>query len=174
MKNERIVPLKNYVWLGIILLVTCGALYYFYLWYTEYSNDRLYKPILDERLLEIKYNEIDAYVSENANVVVYASTLGNRTIRNFENKLYNLIDEYGIRERMVYLNVSGFADSEAIMHMLKNKYLVDGVSFLDSMPSILLFRDGVIEDVYFIKENNYSIIRLENYLKTMNVIDVYD
>ena len=29
-------------------------------------------------------------------------------------------------------------------------------------------------DIYFVKENNYSIVRLENYLKAMNVIDVYD
>ena len=40
-KNDRVIPKVNYFWLTLIILVTCGLLYYFYLWYTEYSEDRL-------------------------------------------------------------------------------------------------------------------------------------
>lgn len=173
-KNDRVIPKVNYFWLALIILVTCGLLYYFYLWYTEYSEDRLSKPLLNEIFFEIKYNEIDNYALENSVVVVYSSLVGDKKIRKFENELVQLADEFDIKQKLVYLNVSEFVDNRILVNELNKKYSIDNISFLDSVPSILLFNSGELVDIYFVKENNYSIVRLENYLKAMNVIDVYD
>ena len=40
-KDLREVPVKNYIFLGIIILVTILLLFYFYLWYLTYEESKL-------------------------------------------------------------------------------------------------------------------------------------
>lgn len=172
MKNDRIVSKKNYILLIIILIATCGILYYFYLWYGEYSNNWLYKPILSDALFQIKYNEIDDYVIENNNACIYVSYVGNKKTRDFEKKFLNLINNYHINNDILYLNLSEIADDKKIFNYLKEKYTINNYNIFDGLPNILAFKNGLLDDIYFINENNYSINRVDNYLKAINVIEV--
>ena len=71
-KDElRKVPVKNYVILGVVIVVTVLILYYFYLWVDVYKESKINIPIMDKYMTVINYNEfgniIDRYICKNVN-----------------------------------------------------------------------------------------------------------
>ena len=69
--NLRVIPIKNYLILGIVIIVTLLLLYYFYMWIDAYNETKLNKPILDKYLEVINYNELDDYLIENQDTIIY-------------------------------------------------------------------------------------------------------
>ena len=53
MKKE--IPLKNYILLSIVLILTIVVVTYFFMWENTYEKSRLQTPILDDYLLVINY-----------------------------------------------------------------------------------------------------------------------
>ena len=60
--NGREIPLKNYIILGLVVLLTLGLVYYFYLWYITYEESKLNETIMDRYLEVINYNELNDYI----------------------------------------------------------------------------------------------------------------
>ena len=56
-ENLREVPIKNYIYLFIILLGSLLLLLYLYTWYETYNESKLNTSIMDEYLTVINYNE---------------------------------------------------------------------------------------------------------------------
>ena len=65
MKKEKEIPLKNYILLSIVLILTIVVVIYFFLWKNTYEKSKLQTPILDDYLLVINYNELNNYLVEN-------------------------------------------------------------------------------------------------------------
>ena len=62
MKKEKEIPLKNYILLSIVLILTIVVVIYFFLWKNTYEKSKLQTPILDDYLLVINYNELNNYL----------------------------------------------------------------------------------------------------------------
>ena len=91
-KDElRVIPIKNYIILGIVLLVSFLILYYLYLWHESYNESKLNVPILDKYMDVINYNELSDYLVENPDSIIYVSVLENSDIRSFEKKLKSVL-----------------------------------------------------------------------------------
>ena len=96
MKKEKEIPLKNYILLSIVLILTIVVVIYFFLWKNTYEKSKLQTPILDDYLLVINYNELNNYLVENKDAIIYVSKLNDESIRLFENKFKNIINKkYG-------------------------------------------------------------------------------
>lgn len=91
MKNDELrkIPTKNYIILGMVILVTLFILYYFYMWVDVYKESKINIPIMDKYMTVINYNELDNYVVENPNTIVYVSVLEDDKIREFEKQFKN-------------------------------------------------------------------------------------
>ena len=83
MKKEelRTIPTKNYIILGVVILVSILLLYYLYLWFDNYNETKLNMPILDKYMEVINYNELSDYLVENPDAIIYVSVLENSNIR---------------------------------------------------------------------------------------------
>ena len=76
MKKEKEIPLKNYILLSIVLILTIVVVIYFFLWKNTYEKSKLQTPILDDYLLVINYNELNNYLKiEGKNVKINFSSL---------------------------------------------------------------------------------------------------
>ena len=75
MKKEKEIPLKNYILLSIVLILTIVVVIYFFLWKNTYEKSKLQTPILDDYLLVINYNELNNYLVENKDAIIYVSDL---------------------------------------------------------------------------------------------------
>jgi len=161
--NEKLreVPPKNYLYLFLVLLGSILLIIYLYKWYETYNESKLNTTIMDQYLTVINYNELDNYIIENKDAVIYVSVLGNEDINKFEKKFKNLIAENNLRNDILYLNIS----SENI-DIATRKLNID-----KNFPYLVVYTNGVITDVYSIKDINFSNSKIEKYLNRIGVIE---
>ena len=165
MKNEkREVPVKNYIFLGIIILVTILLLFYFYLWYLTYEESKLNNQIMDRYLQVINYNELEDYIRENKNAYVYVSVLEDKPIRNFEIKFKSTIIDNSLKKEILYLDLTEIYSNKNKLDKANKEYNIDNKN-ISNVPCILVFEEGSLIKIYDIKENNYDIEQLEEFFE---------
>lgn len=162
MNNEkRIVPLKNYIILGVIILVTLLLLHYFYMWFDAYNETKLNRSILDKYMEKINYNELDNYLIENPNTIIYVSVLEDLEIRNFEKKFKEVFKNGEIQNNVLYLDITEDIKNQETKREMKNKYSINAVSILD-VPAILVIDNGELKSINTISSANYDIERIKS------------
>lgn len=141
----RKIPTKNYVIVVIMFLVTFLLVYYLYSWYKAYNEYQKEIPVIRNTLLEINSDEVDHYIKENADVVIYLCTASSNECRKYENNFKKLIEKKSLEESITYVNLSDvntkeftdkFNDSYKYKKELKNNY-----------PAIVIFKDGNVVDM---------------------------
>ena len=165
MKNERNIPFKNYIILAVTLILSIILVIYFYMWYDEFMSKRIYTPFLDDYLSVINYNELDDYLIENKNVVLYISALDDENTRMFEKKFKNVITEYSLNNSLLYMDLSSEKNDSSLFETILNKYN------LHDLPCIMIFKDGIMDEFYSIKNTKYDVDLLISYLKIEGVIN---
>lgn len=160
-KKEKLreIPKKNYIYLLLILLGTILLLIYIYKWYDTYNESELNTSIMNEYLTVINYNELDNYIIENKDAVIYVSILGNEKINRFERKFKNAILDNNLKNEILYLDLT----NENIYSVTK-KLQID-----ENFPHLVVYTNGIITDTYNIKENNYSSNKTIKYLNRIGV-----
>ena len=79
MKKEelRVIPSKNYIILGIVIIVTILLQYYFYMWVNIYNESKINKPILEDIGMKkeavLKERKIDEKTGEKLDRIIYSS-----------------------------------------------------------------------------------------------------
>lgn len=167
MKKEKEIPLKNYILLSIVLILTIVVVIYFFLWKNTYEKSKLQTPILDDYLLVINYNELNNYLVENKDAIIYISKLNNENIRLFENKFKNIINKNNLNNKILYLDLTEELKENNIVKKINKKYGKE----MTEVPTIVIIKDGKISSSYNIKENKYNIKLLEKYLEKEDVIN---
>lgn len=160
-ENLRKVPTKNYIYLSLILLGSILFLIYVYTWYNAYNQNKLNISIMNEYLTVINYNELDNYISENQNAIIYVSILGNEEINHFEKKFKNTIVDNNLKNNILYLDLTN-EDRIATTKTLK----ID-----QNFPYLVVYTNGQITDTYNIVENNYSTKKIEKYLNRIGATE---
>ena len=167
MKKEKEIPLKNYILLSIVLILTIVVVIYFFLWKNTYEKSKLQTPILDDYLLVINYNELNNYLVENKDAIIYVSKLNDESIRLFENKSKNIINKNNLNNKILYLDLTEELKENNIVKEINKKYGKE----MTEVPTIVIIKDGKISSSYNIKENKYNIKLLEKYLEKEDVIN---
>lgn len=163
--NKREVPIKNYIKLGIILLISILALFYLYLWYRTYEENRLNTPIMDNYLSIINYNELNDYLTENKNATIYLSKLNDNDIRSFEKEFKLIIQDNALKNKMLYLDLTNELDQNNEI-TITNNYTINE----SNLPVIVIIENSQVVEIYNIKENNYDENKLEAFLNQNNII----
>ena len=144
--NKKI-SIKNYIILGVVILVTLLILYYFYLWVDVYKESKINIPILDKYMTVINYNELDNYVVENPNTIVYVSVLEDEKIREFEKQLKNKYKNDEIMNEVLYMNITDDLMNKNIKNEMISKYSVNSLN-ITNVPCVLVFNNGVLSSIY--------------------------
>lgn len=161
-KDElRVIPIKNYIILGIVLLVSFLILYYLYLWHEGYNESKLNVPILDKYMDVINYNELSDYLVENPDSIIYVSVLENSDIRSFEKKLKSVLKKHEIENEILYMNIT-----DSINDIDKNDYMYGETSILD-VPLVMVFDNGILKSIYSIRNNDYDIQLFTEYVNSI-------
>ena len=165
MKKEklRVVPKRNYIILGIILIATLALVCYFYRWSKVYNEARLNERILDSYMDVINYNELEDYVIENPDTIIYVSVLQNSTIREFEKKFKKVLKNNEIDKRILYLDITDNITDSDIRKEMRKKYHINGV-YITDVPVIMVIEEGTLKNIYSISSNDYDIGKLKKFL----------
>ena len=162
------VPKKNYIILGMIILITMFILYYFYLWVDVYKESKLNIPIMDKYMNVVNYNEFDNFIVENPNTIVYVSVLENEKIREFEKNFKNKYKEKQIDKELLYMNITDDIKDKEIANDMISKYSINGIEITD-VPSILVFSNGELNSIYSISDNEYDVNKLVVYINNIEL-----
>ena len=150
----REIPLKNYIYLFLILLGSILLLLYIYTWYETYHENKLNTSIMNNYLTVINYNELDNYIIENKNAIIYVSILGDENINRFETKFKNDIVENNLKNTILYLDLTN-----------ENKEVATkSLQIEQNFPYLVVYTNGKITDTYSINENKYSTQKTIKYL----------
>ena len=159
-KNDklRVIPVKNYFILGVILLVSFLVIYYFYMWLDTYNETKLNSPILDKYLEVINYNELDDYLIENPNAIIYVSVLEDSNIREFEKKFKTILRKNELDKEILYMDITNDVNN------IDNEYVINGISITD-VPVIMVVDNGKLKSIYSIRNNDYDVDRLKLFIE---------
>ena len=160
-KTKKI-PVKNYIYLSIIVIASIFIIFYLYRWYDTYRESKLNISIMNNYLSVINYNELDDYIIENKNAIIYVSKLGDEKINKFEKSFKNMVVENDLRNSMLYLDVTNYN-----FDIVKEKLQIN-----TSLPCIVVYTNGKITDVYSITNNNYDMKKLNKYLNRIGATDI--
>ncbi len=153
-ENTKQVPFKNYIYLFCILLGSILLLFYIYTWYETYNENKLYTSIMNKYLTVINYNELDNYITETPNAILYVSVLGDKKINRFEEQFKNNISNSNLRNNILYLDITNEEKEDAM-----KKLNID-----TNLPYLVVYTNGKITDTYSIEKNNYSTKKTIKYL----------
>lgn len=177
MKEElRNIPKKNYVILGIVILVSLLIVYYLYMWFTAYTATKEGEAILDKYMTVINYNELDNYLVENPDGIIYVGILNDEEISKFERKFKNSIKNSKINKEVLYLNITDEISNVNKVKEMKERYTVNYAD-ITNVPNIMVFENGEIKTIYSIKDNGYDVdkaVKFINDIKLVNGGDVND
>lgn len=116
-KNERYIPLKNYVIAGLVIVFIIAITCYSFAWYKVFKENKVSTSYLvQEKIVtnEIKnLEEISDIFSEvPESYFVYISYTGSEEVYNMEKDLKNIIKEYNLTDSIYYLNVTNIKENE--------------------------------------------------------------
>ena len=137
----REVPKKNYI-IMLIIIITIVLVTIFL---SNIYNNRFQKTsVLYNYLSEIKKKDLDSYLLEKPEIIIYASNKYNNSNEKQETKIMKQIIDNNIYEYIVYLNLE---DKKLnILNSLNKKY--DG-KLKNKLPVLIVFENGKIKEAYY-------------------------
>ena len=151
--KKKDIPKKNYFILGIILIISCILVYYINAWYSLYQYEKRGSSPITTYMEIINYNEVENYIAENSDAIIYVSKSNNLKIRKFEEDNEKLFKKLELNYNILYM------DAKDVNKDLKIKYNVN------EYPTILFFKNKRLVNKYVLELDNI------NYNDIKNIID---
>ena len=151
--KKKDIPKKNYFILGIILIISCILVYYINAWYSLYQYEKRGNSPITTYMEIINYNEVENYIEENRDAIIYVSKSNNLKIRKFEEDNEKLFKKLELNYNILYM------DAKDVNKDLKIKYNVN------EYPTILFFKNKRLVNKYVLELDNI------NYNDIKNIID---
>lgn len=154
------IPLKTYFILGIILVSSIFIVLYINKLYLSTKNN---DNILNGFIKEIKTQEIDNYIIENPNFIIYLGYKNNDN-KPFEKKFKKLVTKYDLQKDIVFIDISQFNDET--FNKFCKKY-ADKLLKKDS--SLIIVDNQKVIDVLDITKGNNDIELVKMFFKKNGV-----
>lgn len=154
--NMKKIPLKNYIALGLIFILTVGILIYFV---NFYNSKKEYENSTNDRmnfLKEITTSDFNNYITENLDFILYTSNSENQDIVKVEKTLKNKLGKKEYINQMIYLNLKN--TSINFMETLK-QYFSENLKSTDykEIPNVLIVQDGLIIQTLYVDINTTAL-----------------
>ena len=163
MKREN--KTKNYIILGVIVLIFVGLTLYFCKWYQVLDEEEKQVPVIRDTIPEITPLELDHYIVENPTATIYMCTASEIKCRKFEGKFKKLIERENLREEFVYLNLTN-SDIDEFIDDFNSKYKYK-TKLTDNYPAIVEFNEEKI--THMLQGSKGKTLTIE---KVKNFIDI--
>ena len=131
----RDIPKKNYF---ILLIMILSVVAITIVLMNAYNNRVKKTSIMYNYLSEIKENDLDAYLIENPNIVIYIADKYDLSNNQVEKKLKKKMIKLNISDYFVFLNLNNDMD---FINQLNEKYYGNVEK---NLPVIVVFEDGKI------------------------------
>lgn len=160
-KEEKEIPLKNYVYVLVMLLIVIAIVFGLRTWYRNYKKYEFSTPVISGKIQEISINEFKEFITSHDDFYLYIGTSSNKACRDLEVDLVELLKEYNVKNDTVYLNATSSSRKE-VTELLKN-YGYNGKEV--TYPVFLAIKDNYIISLKMKKTNNLTLKDIEKLLQ---------
>lgn len=163
------IPLKNYIILCVVILLTVIFVFYVRSWYITNKEYYSKNSVIKDVAHEINIDEIGNYTLESPKFMLYVSSGANVDVKDFENDFKKLIKKLEISEDILYLNVDN-VDNDLYFNL--NSFASSNkVSSLisESEASLYVFSDGKIVGVLN-NIDDFSDKQIQSFIKKWGFI----
>lgn len=162
----RVIPKKNYFILVVVIVVTLFSVFFIREKYLEQKN---YDNITNARIdfiFELKEKELENYLMENREVVIYIASSSDETVKDFEIELKKYVLKEQLGKELIYINLNNV--SKKFLTNLKNKYFSEQLKNskieLTESPNMMIVDNGEIVSIMYEKNKQINIDDVKNYL----------
>lgn len=165
---KREIPKKNYVIVFLMAIVVMGLVFYLAKLYTN-ANLNKKSSLMSEYLFNVTLEEMNNYLLENPNIIIYWANNEDLTNEKFEKQLKKYIVKNNLQKNFVFVNTNNISSKQ--IETISNKYLSDKIKNINlkTMPTLLIVEDGKIVEVIYTYEQ--EIKYLKEKLKSYGVIE---
>lgn len=161
---------KNFLLLGIIAIVTILLVLYANLLFINNNKDAV--SLTAKYLFEIKQNDFEDYITDNSDAIIYIARGKDVTLRNFEGKFVDLINDKELSKEIVYLNTDEI--NKNFFESLKQYYsesLKEENPIVSEKANLLIIKDRKIESILYTESKTIQIEDVLEFLEKNDVIE---
>jgi len=166
MKKNNI-PLKNYFILLLIVLGTILLVFYLRSWYNASIEYYQNNSIMSEYLSELKSEEINSFIIDNPDIIIYYASAKDTNIKSFEKSFKKLMEQYEIKDDIVYIDSS---KQENVDFISKLNDVSDKKINQINIPNLIYIKDGKVNKVLYSNETEINKRDVQNFLIKCGVI----
>ncbi len=166
--SKKEIPVKNYLVLGVIIVLTLLASLYIFAWFKQYNESKINTPIITSTLREVEYNNLDTVLQERDVLIMYMCTTDEEICRSFEKKFASYVNQNNLTEEIIYLNLGYNRDNNNLLQKVYNNYKSDDlVKKVYEYPTLVIFNQGKIVDVLSSNgKNTITIDQVDDFLES--------
>lgn len=172
--KRKVVPVKNYILLGLLALVTVIGVFYLAKWYRTNKEYQINNTLMKGVISEVKSEELENYLSENPNILIYFTSSSNQDIKGFEKSLKKKISKEDLTKEIVYLDLDTIQDTNFYATFKKNYFdenlKAKNVELL-SIPNLLIIRDGEVIDILYKRNMQINMSDVTQFLEIYEMVD---
>lgn len=174
--QKKQIPAKNYYILGSIIIITIALAFYLTMWYNTAKEYRMNNSIITTVLGELTMEELDNYLLENPEVIIYMASSKDQTIKDFEDEFKTFLIKNDLKNNFIYVDVSKINTPE-FYQSFANKYYTEELKNkqknLDIIPNALMLENGKVIDLMYRRPIKIKKEDIKVFLKKHGVIN-YD
>ena len=164
---KRKIPLKNYIILLAIALGTIFLVFYLRSWYNTSKEYYQNNSIMSDYLSQLKSDEINSYIIDNPDVVIYYASAKDTTIKSFEKEFRKLMEEYEINHNIIYIDSSKEENSNILTRL--NGISNEKIETLH-VPNLIYIKEGKVNKILYPNETKINKRDVQNFLIKCEII----
>lgn len=164
---KRKIPLKNYIILLGLTLGTIFLVFYLRSWYNTSKEYYQNNSIMSEYLSELRSEEINSYIIDNPDVVIYYASAKDTTIKSFEKQFKKLMEEHEINNDIIYIDSSKYENNNIIsrLNTISDKKMEEL-----NVPNLIYIKEGKVNKILYSNEAQINKRDVQSFLIRCGVI----
>lgn len=161
-KNERVVPVKNYIYLLIMIIVVVALTFLIFNINKNYQTKKLETSYLANYLTVVKTEELSNILSEpSSELFIFVTKTNDENVFNLETNLKKVIKKHDLRDNFILLDYTNESNVEELNKILK--------SDIETIPAIIYIKNGE-----FIKsiDSKESLLKSSDFEKMLDEYEV--
>lgn len=173
-KNERYIPIKNYVVAAIIVVVILLLTWYGFSWYNVIQENKVSTSYLVKE--KVVSNEIkslkevnDIFSEAPSSYYIYISYTGSEEVYNMEKDLESVISDYNLNNSIYYLNITSIKDKEDYIDQINKALSLEEIK-VTNVPTIIYYKEGKAVDI--INREDDNIMNVGDFQKLLDINNI--
>lgn len=161
------IPSKNYIIITLIFIITFGMCFSIYSYFKIKKEEENNVPVIRGVIPEIEIKDLDDFILEHDDFLLYVGVANNSNCRNLEEDLIKFIKDKKITD-IYYLNITNSVNKVNLYNDFNSKY-ANNIK-LNNYPAFIIFRDKKIYDLVERKDNSLYIGDIQRILDEYGII----